>query len=77
MQDPNVWTDLSLLQVKQEACTLVSPSQLEWQHLKIMYNTLDNSTIKNDEINKETSYSFRIRWNRLNTGTGQCVESSL
>ena len=29
---------------------------------------------ENQEINKETSYSFWIRWNRLNTGTGQCVE---
>ena len=62
MQDPNVWTDLSLLQVKQEAYTLVSLSQLERQHLKVMYNTLYNSTISDDDIARVGKKYSTVYW---------------
>lgn len=39
-QDPFVWTDLSLLEIKQEAYTLVSLCQKDWSNIKAMYEKM-------------------------------------
>ena len=39
-QDPFVWTDLSLLEIKQEAYTLVSLCQKERANIKAMYEKM-------------------------------------
>lgn len=49
-QDPLVWTDLSLLQVKQEAYTLVTMSQKERDDLKEIYECLYETSFPGDAI---------------------------
>lgn len=61
-QDPLVWTDLSLLQVKQEAYTLVTMSQKERDDLKEMYECLYETSFPGDAIARVAKKYSTVYW---------------
>lgn len=61
-QDPLVWTDLSLLQVKQAAYTLVTMSQKERDDLKEMYECLYETSFPGDAIARVAKKYSTVYW---------------
>ena len=61
-QDPFVWTDLSLLEIKQEAYTLVSLCQKERANIKAMYEKLYDVPFSDDAIARIGKKLSTIYW---------------